>query len=105
MATKKRVENKERAAVGRERRLALALVAFMDADTDNEQDAATGEAKALLDELGYNDIESTAKRLKRLEADLSTAIELKDYAHVAELGRELEKAKAGKFHRVAKESE
>jgi len=54
----------------------------------------------LLTELGYSGIESIPKKLARLEAELATALESKDYAKVAELGRELEKAKAGKFHRT-----
>ena len=109
MAKAKAKESKERAAVGRERRLALALAAVMDAyseipSPEEHRDAveeAETSATELLNELGYNGIESIPRRLARLEAELATALESKDYAKVAELGAELEKAKAGRFHKSA----
>lgn len=120
MATRKKaekvetgkVETKERAAVGRERRLALALQAVLDAtekmvlisSTDEPLSFAVIEATKLLDSLGYAGIESTAKRVARINEELNTAIAAGDGARIAELGKELQKAQAGKFHRAAQES-
>lgn len=108
MATKKKAENKERAAVGRERRLALALVGLMDAYSDvpspdksrDTIEEAETTAQTLLTELGYQDVESTAKRLVRINEELTEAIAAGDGARIAELGKELQKAQAGKFHKA-----
>ena len=110
MATKKKVEAKERAAVGRERRLALALAGVGDAagvvssEVNPELNMALALAYELLNELGYSGIESTAKRLSRINQELTQAIADGDGARISELGKELEKAKAGKFHRVTTEA-
>lgn len=103
--TKKTTEkvSKERASVSRERRLALALRAVLDGisevDGDTGSEAvqeAVEAAGVVLDELGYTSLEGIPKQVARLEAELATALEAKDYNRVSELGRELEKAKAGK---------
>lgn len=109
MAKAKAKETKERAAVGKERRLALALVGLMDAyaevpTPDESRDAieeAETAANELLNELGYSGIESTTKRIARINEELTAAFQAGDGKRIAELGNELEKAKAGKFHRVS----
>ena len=97
---------KERAAVGRERRLALALVGLMDAyDPNNEHTvdecaAAVGVAQTLLNDLGYDNLESTAKTLARINEHIKDAVTSGDGVRLAELGKELQKAQAGKFRKV-----
>lgn len=92
--------SKERASVSRERRLALTLRAVLDAGlsahTEEAYADAEMEAAAVLTDLGYANLEGIPKQVARLEAELATALEAKDYNRVSELGRELEKAKAGK---------
>jgi hypothetical protein len=101
---------KERAAVGRERRLALALVGLMDACATVEpgnKDAAIGieeaemTATTLLNDLGYSNLESTAKTLARINDHIKDAVAAGDGERLAELGKELRKAQVGKFRRTA----
>lgn len=102
-ATDEVKETKERAAVGRERRLALALAGLLDAyDPNNEHTvdecaAAVGVAQTLLNDLGYSNLESTAKTLARINKHINDAVAAGDGERLAELGKELQKAKAGKF--------
>lgn len=100
MAKAKKVETKERAAVGRERRLALALAAV--ADEAAEKNVALESVQAaneLLSEMGYGQLESIQKRLNRINEELTAAVAAGDGAKIAELGKELQKAQSGKFHR------
>lgn len=104
MARKKSTEStekKERASVGRERRLALALAAMRDAADDNAViPEAAKSADELLNQLGYQGLVSIPKRVAVLEAELATALESKNYTRVSELGLELEKARLGKSSTV-----
>jgi len=103
MANKKPTEPKERAAVGRERKLALALVAMRDAISDHEPSfnmsegliKADNEAASLLKELGHADLESISARVTRLNAMLKSATEAGDWDEVARLGGELSRAQKG----------
>ena len=109
MSTRKRAETtttKERAAVGRERRLALALVGLMDAYANVEPgnkevgegiEEAETTAITLLNDLGYSNLESTAKTLARINEHIKEAVAAGDGERLAELGKELQKAQAGKF--------
>lgn len=98
MATKKKAtETRTKAAVGRERRLALALRAVLDQQVpDNENLTAEANAIALLDELGYSDLESIPKRVAALNAQLKSAVEAGDGATIAALGKELQRAQTGR---------
>lgn len=92
-------EKKERASIGRERKLALALRAVLDAHaslSESEGVQADTDADTLLTELGYGTLEGIPKRVARLEAELATALESKNYTRVSELGKELERAREGK---------
>jgi hypothetical protein len=103
MAKTANTESKERAAVGRERRLALALVAIRDAINDHEPSfgmdenliKADNEARALLDELGYGDLVGIRRRVDGLNAQLRAAVDAGDGNTIAALGLELARAKAG----------
>lgn len=103
-------EKKERAIVSRERRLALALVAILDANRgigsaggEELQAKTEAEASELLFELGYGSLKSIHTQVAILEEELADAIRAKDYPHVSELGKELEKARLGKSSGVVKE--
>lgn len=101
-ATEEVKETKERAAVGRERRLALALVGLMDAveqqdGDDTEFTDSMSVAKTLLNDLGYSNLESTAKTLARINDHIKDAVAAGDGERLAELGKELQKAQSGKF--------
>jgi hypothetical protein len=105
-ATDEVKETKERAAVGRERRLALALAAVTDEAADkNVELEAVFAANELLRELGYNGLESTYKRVARINTELRVAVENSDGDEIARLGKELKKAKSGKASRVKKVEE
>ena len=108
MATKKKTTETARvkAAVGRERRLALALRAVLDAAADSgtmgQEDNAEGllvkaeeDASKLLTELGYTDLESIPRRLTRLNDALKQAMEAGDGKLIAQLGEELDRAQRG----------
>jgi hypothetical protein len=101
---------KERAAVGRERRLALALVGLLDAVQDEAPDAeysveeAVTTATTLLNDLGYSNLESTAKTLSRINQHIADAVAAGDGERLAELGKELQKAQSGKFRVTATKS-
>lgn len=89
-------ETRTKAAVGRERRLALALRAVLDEnDTDNPLSKGEEAAQALLTELGYGDLESVTTRVTRLNDALKVAVEAGDGKLISELGLALERAKAG----------
>lgn len=94
-------ESKERAAVGRERRLALALRAILESDPSSENTAFT-DADALLTELGYDKLEGIPTTLARLNAELQSAFAAGDGETISRLGLELAKTKAGKvYHKKA----
>lgn len=101
----KAAESKERAAVGRERRLALALRAILDVTDKIEPggnkplDLAVEEAQQLLVELGYTGLEGIPRTLERLNAELQSAFAAGDGETISRLGRELAKTKAGKVYR------
>lgn len=89
-------EVKERASVSRERRLALALRGLLDGIEDNNPEDAAVLAQEELYTLGYSELVGIPRRVAALEAELAKAIEVKSYSRVTELGRELERARAGK---------
>lgn len=110
MGSKKKAETtttttRTKAAVGRERRLALALRELLDAtngnigsDGDAQADAvvdAQSCAATLLKEFGYSELESISRRVNTLEAQLTAASLDKDYAKVADLGKLLQRAQLG----------
>ena len=106
MATKKKTT--ERASTSRERRLALALRAVLDAlkDAGNREFHGVGaeetlakmeqDADALLTEFGYGSTESVYRRLAALNEQLTAAVVAGDGKEIARLGLELERAKAGR---------
>jgi hypothetical protein len=91
-----------RASVSRERRLALALRAVLDAlaDVHIEDNVAIlleeQAAVAILNDLGYSTLIGIPKRIKTLNEQLTTAVAAGDGKEIARLGLELERAKAGK---------
>lgn len=96
---------RERATVSRERRIALALRALLDAwegtlTTEGPHRDAVEEAETIanetLNELGYGALEGVPKALARLGSELKAATDSGNYARVAELGAEMERVKAGK---------
>jgi hypothetical protein len=99
MAKKKAATNKERASVSRERRLALALRALLDAIEDGgdawlpstRQDAVT-----LLNGLGYSTLEGIPRRVTKLNEQLTAAVAASDGKEIARLGLELQRAQEGK---------
>ena len=113
MATKKKsTEARTKAAVGRERRLALALRAVLDAAADTgameQVDNAEGvlmrveeDAIKLLVELGYSDLESIPTRVARLNDALKQAMDSGDGKLIAQLGEELDRAQRGLPPKVA----
>lgn len=107
MATRKKAttETKERASVSRERRLALALVALLDSEGDDDHADHIDPARATLKELGFGDLKSIPRQLAKLEAALATATADRNYAQVAKLGHELDRVKAGKVARVVEGGE
>lgn len=102
-----KTEPKERAAISKERRLALTLRAVLDAWKDiDPPDTATENSKAaieeaemsaneLLNELGYSTLESIPSAIKRLTAELAAVTEAGDWKRVSEIGQQLDRAKAG----------
>jgi hypothetical protein len=104
--TNNSTEIKERAAVGRERKLALMLRALLDANKDTGDREIVGadeaqakvemDANALLDELGYGDLEATQSVVRRLTAELNAATEAANWGRVSQLGKELERARNGR---------
>lgn len=94
------VEKKERAAVGRERRLALVLRAVLDEWDEGRESESSVAAVTVLSDLGYGSLQSIPTLVLRLEAELAQAVESKNYTRVSELGKELEKAREGKAVRV-----
>jgi hypothetical protein len=110
MATKKKAETtKERATVSRERRLALALVAVLDYRIDNPGETGDSNsevaARDLLAEMGYGDLEGIPRRVAAVTEQLTAAIAAGDGKLIAQLGLELERAKAGKSVKVAEVAE
>lgn len=103
MVKKKATETaRTKAAVGRERRLALALRAVLDqTDAPDGTGSAFEDANNLLSELGYGDLESIPKRVAALNAQLKSAVEAGDGATIAALGLELERANKGLPPKVA----
>ena len=105
MATKSK-KTTVRASTSRERRLALALRAVLDANKDTGNSEVVGaeetlakmeqDAESLLTELGYGDTESIYRRLGHLNALLKDAVAASDGKEIARLGLELERAKVGK---------
>lgn len=103
---KKSKKTKERASTSRERRLALALRAVLDAlqpqDGETVEIKTEGTIEAMqaavttLNDLGYESLVGIPKRVAALNAELKTATESQDWAKVASLGAELVKAQAGK---------
>jgi hypothetical protein len=91
---------KERALVSRERRLALALRAVLDAVQGTSEAAIANEcgvATTTLIDLGYEQLEGIPKRLANLNAHLTKAVAMGDGKEIARLGLELERAKAGRM--------
>lgn len=91
--------NKERASVSRERRLALALRAVLEQNVGNDGDGqgtAFSDANTVLNELGYADLQGVPMRIALLNQQLTAAVAAGDGKRIAELGLELERAKAGK---------
>lgn len=88
---------KERASVSRERRIALALRALLDANVGMEHEQ---EAIDVLNELGYSTLESIPKRVKELNEQLTQALAAGDGALIAKLGTELSRVKAGRVSKV-----
>lgn len=105
MGKGRRKNGRERASISRERRLALALRAVLDAnefvgddvETQKETSEAVNDAKNILDALGYGSLVGIPKRLKELNEQLAKAMEAGDGKEIARLGLELDKTKAGKF--------
>lgn len=103
MATTKtsKTTTKERAAVSKERRLALALKAVMDAFAETEtattpdQMDSLESADKLLAELGYDGIEAIPTAIKRLTAELTAATTAGEWSKVSEIGQQLERVKVG----------
>lgn len=101
----------KRASVSRERRLALALRAVLDAtenmvltsSTDEPLSFAAIDATAVLNELGYGSMIGIPKRLAELNDALKIAVENSDGKEIARLGLELDRVQAGKVSRVVSE--
>lgn len=99
MANKKKAAKRERSSTSRERRLALALRAILDAAADSNDDAkrdALADAGDLLHELGYGEMVGIPKRVAALNEQLTAALSIGDGKEIARLGLELERAKTGK---------
>lgn len=109
MAKTKKVATTERASVSRERKLALALRAVLDATDGQVQHEPIGEAVAkaaieattVLGELGYANLEGIPSRLARLNEQLTAAVAAGDGAEISRLGEELTRAKSGKAPKAA----
>ncbi len=107
------VTRASRAAISRERQLALALRAMLES-TVSAQTATEGTevaakaalidagkaAETLLSDLGYGTLIGLPRQLADLENQLRIATVDKDYAAVTRLGRELERVKSGKPPKV-----
>lgn len=107
MGKKNGKKKSERASVSRERRLALALRAVLDALEHVELTAAEGmtldaisdarqEGAQTLIDLGFGTLVGIPKRLKELDEALATAVENKDGKEIARIGAEMVKVQAGK---------
>lgn len=99
MAKKNGKKKGERATVSRERRLALALRALLDADggeDENQQQDATIAANAVLNDLGYGSLVGIPKRMKQLNEQLEVAVAARDGAAIGRIGLEMVKVQAGK---------
>lgn len=100
VANKKNGKKKsERATVSRERRLALALRAVLDAyETVDEaaQEIEHTAAVEILNDLGYGSLIGIPKRLKELKEQLEAAVAAGDGATIARIGAEMVKVQAGK---------
>lgn len=97
--------NKERASVSRERRLALALRAVLDAiqplpiddiEIRSGVDTAVESAATVLNDLNYGSLVGIPRRLKELNEELKAATDAGDGATIARIGAEMVKVKAGK---------
>lgn len=96
--------NKERALVSRERRIALALRAVLDAAIErdtNAEDVALAEAAEVLKDLGYGSLVGIPRRLKELREELKAATDADDGAAIARIGTEMVKAQSGKLPKTA----
>ena len=98
--------------MSRERRLALALRAVLDSLRGIELSATEGytlddvnnaeqSAIIILNDLGYSTLIGIPRRLKELNEQLTAAVAAGDGKCIAELGLELERAKAGKLLKSA----
>lgn len=103
MASKKvKTETTPRAAISRERRLALALRAVLDTfdgpllDRDGSHDEVVDWAEAELDALGYGSLIGIPKRMAELNDQLKAALEAEDGKRIAELGLEMQRVQAGR---------
>lgn len=116
MATtrKKTTETRVKAAVGRERKLALELRALLDslehaairsalkgdddeANTATQNSVSDAEQSALttLNELGYSELESIPKRVTVLNEQLRIAVASGNGKEIARLGEELDRTQKG----------
>lgn len=96
----------ERATVSRERRLALALRALLEAtdggvgnDGDEQADAvvdAQSVANTTLNDLGYGSLVGIPKRLKELNEQLKAAVDAGDGKEISRLGLLIDRVKMGK---------
>src|SRR5438445_13887738 len=109
MAGKKSTNGKQRQSPSRERSLALALVRLIEclSEMDNIRErieavpegaeifvqlgTATDEARKVLADNGFGDLESIATRVARITTDLESAIAEKDGVRIAELGAALDR--------------
>lgn len=106
VAKKNGKKKSERATVSRERRLALALRALLDAletvsigaDGNRPEEIVDAEVAAgnVLDDLQYGSLVGIPKRLKELNEQLKAAVDAGDGKEISRLGLEIERAKAGK---------
>lgn len=95
---------KSRQSPSVERQLALALVAIIEVvpggNLDDpgiaERQAAIINAKKILKDAGYEGLESTPTRVKRIQAEIAKALADKNYDALAKLGQEMKRAEAGK---------
>lgn len=95
---KKKTEANGRAAVSKERRLALALVAVIDelGDKNVESLDAVADANSVLFALGYDGLQGIPKQVAALTAELKAATEAGEWAKVAVLGEQLKRVQSGK---------
>lgn len=99
---KKKTEANGRAGVSRERRIALALRAVLDASLEDGATLTVAQMEAgeaaykLLADLGYGDLLGIPKRTAQLNALLQDALRAGDGKEISRLGLELDRAKAGR---------